>query len=58
MCILSDNLKVKYLSTIVAVTFKCLSALFLLIAWRLYKKHQDKYREIQDEASEGLNEEA
>ena len=55
----SDNLRVKYLATIIAVTFKCLSALFLLIAWRLYKRHQDKYREmVQDEAFEGSNEEA
>ena len=40
VCLYSDNVRVKYLVTIVAVLFKIFSSVFLLIAWLLYRRIQ------------------
>jgi len=39
-CLLADNTRVKYLALIVSFVFKSASAIFLLLAWRFYKKNQ------------------
>ena len=37
-CLLTDHKRVRHLCTIVAVSFKVVSSIFLLLAWQLYKR--------------------